>query len=424
MSQGDVLIVGNGSREHALACKLRQSEHVKRIYVASGNSGILGIGDTMPINPQDIASLCRFSLEKGIDLTVVGTETPLKLGIVDLFHRHNLTIFGPTSAAAQIESSKLYAKRIMLEEGIPTAYFKTFVSHETAHAHIHERNYPLVIKADGLASGKGSYVCKDINDAKVALRELMLDRIHGEAANLVIIEDFLEGEELSTHYLCYGLSATPLLTARDAKTLKEGGIGPNTGGMGTFSPVPCFTDHNLFNVEQTIVKPLLMNLVKRGTPYTGCLYPGLMLTKNGPYVVEFNARFGDPETQPLMVLLESDLFLLLKSWACGEGIKPIFKQNMHAVCVVLCSKEYPSSINNPVPIYGIADAESLSDDINVFHGATKRIGTRLHTNGGRILSVTAKAKSIKEARLLAYHACEYIQFEGKQYRNDIAQYAI
>jgi len=420
VAKGDVLVVGNGSREHAFAWKLRQSEYVKHIYVTSANAGIHGIGENMPINPGDTQSLCRFALEKGIDLTVVGPEMPLKLGIVDLFHQHKLTIFGPTEAAARIETSKLYAKKLMMAENIPTAHFRAFVSHETAYAHIHERRHPLVIKADGLASGKGSYVCRDINDTEAALKELMIDRIHGEAGDVVIIEDFLEGKEISIHTLCHGTITASFLTVRDAKTLKEMDIGPNTGGMGTFSPVPRFTGHDLLHVEQTIVKPVLKALIKRGTPYTGCLYPGLMLTQNGPYVVEFNARFGDPETQPLMALMKGDLFLLLKEWARGKATEPVFHDNMHAVCVVLCSKEYPSSTNNPVPIYGITDAEALSDDITVFHGATKLIKSQLHTNGGRVLSVTATGKTLEQARLLAYQACEFIYFKGKQYRTDIA----
>ncbi|MDP3779511.1 MAG: phosphoribosylamine--glycine ligase [bacterium] len=422
MATGDVLVIGNGSREHAFAWKLRQSGHVKRIYVASGNTGIHGIGENIAINPGNIADLCSFALEKDIDLTIVGTEMPLKLGIVDLFRANELTIFGPTAAAARVETSKLYAKDLMMEEGIPTAQFRTFVSHETAYAHIHQRGYPLVIKANGLAGGKGSYVCRGINDAEVALQELMVDRIYDEEGDIVIIEDFLEGEEISLHFLCHGTIMAPLITARDAKTLKEMGVGPNTGGMGTFAPVPRFTDHNLLHVEQTIVKPLLNVLNRRGVSFTGCLYPGLMLTADGPYVVEFNARFGDPETQPLMALMKGDLFLLLKSWAQGILVDPIFQNDMHAVCVVLCSKEYPLSANNPVPIYGIADAEALSDDITVFHGATKLVNSRLHTNGGRVLSVTATGKTLEEARLLTYRACEYIYFEGMQYREDIASH--
>jgi len=249
----------------------------------------------------------------------------------------------------------------------------------------------------------------------------MIKRIHSDAGNIVIIEDFLQGEEISIHALCNEFSIVPLIEARDAKTLKDGNKGSNTGGMGAYSPVPCFTHSDMFHVEQTIIQPLLDALRGRGTVFIGCLYPGLMLTPNGPSVVEFNARFGDPETQVLMALMKNDFFLLLKACINKEPIVPEFSQNKHAVCIVLCSKEYPSSINNPVPIYGVDAAARLSDDVIIFHGATKLVNGQLYTDGGRVLSITAVAESREQARHLAYSICNQIHFKGKQFRRDIAK---
>lgn len=414
MAKGDILIVGKGSREYAFVWKLRQSKHVKQIYVAPGNAGTSDIAKNITI--ENIDDLCRFALEKEIELTIVGPEIPLKLAIVDVFRKNGLDIFGPTAAAAMIETSKLYAKRLMVQKNIPTASFSAFDSYQKAYAHVHQREYPLVVKADGLAGGKGAYVCKDTDAAIDALNDLMVNRIHGTAGDKIIIEDFLQGKEISIHALCHNTASVSLLTARDTKTLK----GKNTGGMGAFAPVPRFTILDMLHVEQTIVKPVLNVLNRRKTPFTGCLYPGLVLTANGPYVLEFNARFGDPETQVLMALMESDLFLLIQAWTRKESIRPIFKKNQHAVCVVLCSKEYPLSINNPVPIYGIEEAEQLSD-VMIFHGATKLINGQLYTNGGRILSIVAIGESIEIARIRVYQACDHIQFHGKQYRSDIAE---
>ena len=420
MAIGDVLVVGNGGREHAIIWKLAQSPHVKKIYTAPGNEGTKENAENIPIKVHDISALCQFALEKDIDLTIVSPELPLELGIADLFHQHNLDIFGPTAVAARVETSKLYAKNLMFQKGILTASFRAFRNYPWALRYVYEKQYPLVIKADGLAGGKASYVCKSVDQAKTALSELMLERIHGKAGDVVIIEDFLEGEEISIHALCNGQNSASLITARDAKRLEDGDKGPNTGGMGAYAPVSRFTNEQLFHVEQSIINPVLHALVKRETPFMGCLYPGLMIVNDVPYVLEFNARFGDPETQVLMMLIQSDLFLLLKSWIHNEPVLPVFMDNIYAVCVVICSKEYPLPINNPVPIHGIKRAHRLSDDIMIFHAATTSIGGMLHTNGGRVLGVTAKGATLDVARDLAYQACDLIDLDG-QYRKDIAR---
>mgnify|MGYP001600708725 FL=1 len=424
MASGDVLVVGNGAREHAFVWKLRQSPFVKSIYVAPGNAGTACIADNISIDITDINTLSHFAREKDIDLTVVGPELPLKLGIVDLFQQNGLCIFGPTASASKIETSKVFAKNLMVEYGIPTAPFRLFSSYQEAYAYIHERDYPLVVKPDDLTGGKGVEVCKEIIQAEIALKKIMLDRVYGDAGNIVIIEDCLQGREVSIHTLCSKNTRHTLIPIQDNKTLGDSDTGPNTGGMGSYAPVDMFRDNDLFHVEQIIIDPILTALRQRGTPFTGCLYTGLMVTANGPKVLEFNARFGDPETQPLMVLFANDLFLILQSYARVEQeIQPIFTNNQHAVCVNLCSEKYPSSEHKSVPIYGIKQAHDLSDKITIFHGATKLIDGQLYTNGGRILSVTAVGDSLEKAASLAYRVCgdKYIHFEGMQYRMDIAK---
>ena len=424
MAIGDVLVIGNGAREHALIWKLRQSPSVRTIYAAPGNSGTAEIAKNIPhIEHTSLPYLLHFAHEKEIDLTVVGPEVSLKQGIVDLFRPNRLNIFGPTLLAAKIETSKAFAKALMRHAGIPTAPFKICRSYQEAYEHIHERGFPLVVKADGLAAGKGVSVCREITEARQAIKEMMIDRIYGSAGDIVVIEDCLTGQEISIHALCNDKIFNMLPPARDSKALKDGNSGPNTGGMAAFAPVPRFTDKDMFHVEQTIVKRALTALRDRGTPFTGCLYPGLMLTQDGPKVLEFNSRFGDPETQPLVTLINGDLFLALKSCACPDSEQIELSYNgKHAVCIVLCSREYPRGINNPVPIHGIERAKRSSDRITIFHGATKFINGQLYTNGGRILSVVATADTLQEARVLAYQACEeHIEFEGKQYRTDVAK---
>ena len=418
MSSGRVLVVGNGGREYALAWKLSQSPFVTSIYAAEGNAGTEKIANNVPIKPMDIYGLCSFAQQMKIDLTVVGPEFPLMLGIVDLFHAHSLSIFGPTMAASKIETSKAFAKKIMLEEGIVTAPFAVFDSYSDALQHIHERGFPLVIKADGLASGKGVYICINLTDAEIALKELMLDRIHGKSGDTVVIEDFLvTGKEISVHALCADNETIVFPPTRDYKRLKNANKGPNTGGMGAYGPLADVAPDMMLHVKHQIIEPVLHGLHKRGTPFTGCLYPGLM----GKSVLEFNARFGDPEALVYMRLIEGDLYLLLKAFADNEQTMPTISfKNEYAVCVALCSAEYPLPINNPVPISGISGAEDISEKVVVFHGATRRTNGSIYTNGGRILYVSATGNTLSEACNLAYRAIEQIYFQEMQCRTDIA----
>lgn len=428
MARGDVLVVGSGGREHAFVWKLRQSPFVEKIYIARGNVGTEYIAQNISIGITDTHNLLQFAREKEIDLTVVGPELPLKLGIVDLFRKNGLCIFGPTAWASKIETSKEFTKKLLSDNQIPTAPFRIFTSHQEAYKHIHERAFPFVIKADGLAGGKGAYVCREIKEAEIALKKMMVDRIYGDSGDRVIIENFLEGYEASIHALCSENIVDTLFPIRDNKTLENGNKGPNTGGMGAYAPAPIKGNPRLFHVEQRIVKPILIALKRLGTPFTGCLYPGLMITADGPKVLEINARFGDPETQVLMALLSNDLFLILKSYACGESeIAPSFLKNKHAVCVVLCSKGYPSFEYKPVPIYGIEQAQSISDNIIISHGATTSINDQLYAKHGRILSVTAIGDSLEEANSLVYRAIAPvgpIYFEGMHYRTDIVKSTI
>ena len=422
MADGDVLVIGNGGREHAFVWKLRQSPLVKSIYVASGNVGTEKIAQNIPITPNDIYALLSFAQHKKIDLTIVGPEQSLSRGIVDLFRLHGLNIFGPMRDASKIESSKAFAKKLMIEEGIDTAPFSIFYAHKEALDHIHKRNLPFVVKADGLANGKGVYICKNIEQAELALKDLMVDRIYGCAGDVIIVEDFLEGKEISIHALCDGNAMVIFPPTQDHKQLNNKGEGPNTGGMGAYSPVPFVTESMMFHVKHQVLRPILRGLRRYGTPYTGCLYPGLILTNKGIKVLEFNARFGDPENQVYMRLLETDLFPLLKSCVDRkmQGI-PVSGKKEYAVCIALCSKEYPLPINNPVPITGVDEAEDISDQIVVFHGATKTINHKLYTNGGRILYVTAVSPKLNDARNLALRAAQIIDFTGKHCRTDIAE---
>lgn len=422
MADGDVLVIGNGGREHAFVWKLRQSPFVKSIYVASGNAGTEKIAQNIPISPNDIYALLSFAQHKKVDLTIVGPEEPLSRGIVDLFRLHGLNIFGPTRGASKIESSKAFAKKLMIEESIATAPFSIFHVYQEALDHICTRNLPFVIKADGLTNGKGVYVCKNIDQAQIALKNLMVDKIYGHAGDIVLVEDFLEGREISIHALCDGNTMVIFPPAQDHKQLNNEGKGPNTGGMGAYGPVPFVTESMMFHVKHEILRPILRGLRRYGTPYSGCLYLGLILTKEGIKVLEFNARFGDPENQVYMRLLETDLFVLLKSCVDRkmQGISVSGKKE-YAVCVALCSKEYPFPMKNPVLITGINEAERISDQIVVFYGATKAINRKLYTNGGRIVYVTAVLPRLDHACDLALQAAQVIEFHGKHYRTDIAK---
>lgn len=420
---GNVLIVGSGGREHALAWKLVQSPHLNKLYIAPGNGGTCGIAENISIKATDITSLVQFAEKHAINLTVVGPDDPLALGIVDAFQAQGLRIFGPTRMAAEIESSKAFAKQLMRDVGISTAPFRIFQKYGEALSYIREHGAPVVVKASGLALGKGAYPCRTLEQAETALTEIKLDRVHKDAGDEVIVEEFLEGQEISIHALSDGDNCVLLPPAQDHKQIFDGDKGKNTGGMGTIAPVPWFNVEMLRDVKQRVVQPTLDTLNQHGRKFIGCLYPGLKMTDDGLQVLEFNARFGDPETQVYMRLLKTDLLDILD--ACVDGrlvdIKVEWRRGF-AVCIVLASDGYPCEYRKNVPIYGINEASQMSDVI-IFHAGTVW-KNRLRTSGGRVLGVTTVGETLQVALDKAYEAVERIHFNGMQYRKDIGVKAL
>lgn len=414
----NVLIIGSGAREHSVAWKLAQSPRIGKLYVAPGNGGTRQVAENVAINPTDFDKLSRFAEEKGIGLTFTDQDDLLARGIVDTFQDRGLRIFGPTQAAAKIESSKAFAKKLMQEEGIPTAPFRIFSEYEEALAYVRGHGAPIVIKADGLALGKGAYPCKALGEAERALRKIMVDRVHGDAGNEVVVEDFLYGKELSIHAFCDGDDLVLLPGARDHKPINDGDEGENTGGMGTIASVSLVSANEMEDIGTRFVSPILEALSKQGCPFTGMLYPGLMRTSNGLMLLEVNARFGDPETQSYLRLLETDLLAILEACADGTLADLTIEWRLgFAVCVVLASGGYPGKYEKDIPIHGIDKAEQLPG-IVVFHAGTSFPDT-LRTSGGRVLSVTGVGDTLSEAQARVYEAVNHISFKGIQYRKDI-----
>ena len=419
-----VLVVGSGGREHALTWKLAQSPHLDALYCAPGNPGTRTLARNVAIAADDVATLRRFAREEQIDLTVVGPEAPLALGITDAFKAEGLRVFGPTQAAAQLESSKIFAKQFMLEAGIPTADAVTFDDLAAAESHIRHHGGPVVVKADGLAAGKGVTVCQNKDEALQAVRRAMQERIFGDAGRRVVLEEFLDGEEASFHVLVDGQNVVPLATSQDHKRAYDGDQGPNTGGMGAYAPAPVVSDALQQRVLSDIVMPTVGGMAARSMPYRGVLYVGLMIVEDRPYVIEFNARFGDPETQALLMLLDDDLLPLLDGAARGQlGDARAQFLPAAAVCVVMAAEGYPGAYSRGMPITGI---EAAADQPNawVFHAGTDERDGHLVTNGGRVLGVTARAGGIAEAIAEAYRAVECIQWPGRQFRRDIGRRAL
>ena len=419
-----VLVVGSGGREHALTWKLAQSPHLDALYCAPGNPGTRTLARNVAIAADDVATLRRFAREEQIDLTVVGPEAPLALGITDAFKAEGLRVFGPTQAAAQLESSKIFAKQFMLEAGIPTADAVTFDDLAAAESHIRHHGGLLVVKADGLAAGKGVTVCQNKDEALQAVRRAMQERIFGDAGRRVVLEEFLDGEEASFHVLVDGQNVVPLATSQDHKRAYDGDQGPNTGGMGAYAPAPVVSDALQQRVLSDIVMPTVGGMAARSMPYRGVLYVGLMIVEDRPYVIEFNARFGDPETQALLMLLDDDLLPLLDGAARGQlGDARAQFLPAAAVCVVMAAEGYPGAYSRGMPITGI---EAAADQPNawVFHAGTDERDGHLVTNGGRVLGVTARAGGIAEAIAEAYRAVECIQWPGRQFRRDIGRRAL
>jgi len=416
-----ILVVGGGGREHALTWKIAQSPRVSKIYCAPGNPGIAQLATCVSIKAEDIAGLVDFARCESIDLTVVGPEAPLVAGIVDAFQKAGLAAFGPSQLAAQLEGSKVFAKELMNRAGISTARHATFTEAGAALEYLKGFTGPVVVKADGLAAGKGVVVAPDVAVAQEAVRDMFAGKF-GPAGQRVVIEECLEGEEVSILALSDGETVVPLLPSQDHKRVGEGDTGPNTGGMGAYAPVPFYSPEIAGEVEANILQPAVRAMAAAGHPYRGVLYAGLMLTRQGPKVLEFNCRFGDPETQPLMLLLQSDLVeLMLATINKGLAQAKIEWHPGAAAGVILAAAGYPGPYAKGDLITGL---EAVPAGVEVFHAGTAREGEQLVTAGGRVLCVTARGENLKDALAKAYTGVEVIQFSGRQYRRDIGHRAL
>src|SRR6266481_1182645 len=420
LSAMKILVIGSGGREHTLAWKLCQSPQAERIFCALGNAGTSEIAENVAIPPTDLKGLARFAKQNRGGLTVVGPDDPLASGIVDLFAAEKLRAFGPTKSAARIEASKIFAKELMRSQKIPTAEARTFSDSSEALHYCERLKFPVVIKADGLALGKGVIIAADPVAARSAIDELMNQRRFGDAGRQIVIEDFLRGTECSLHALVDASSYRLLESARDHKRALDGDHGPNTGGMGAFSPANNWNKKLQSKFETEIMQPLLRGLLQEGITFHGLLYPGLIITNEGARVLEFNCRFGDPETQALLPRMKSDLLPLLEATIDGKiGRHTIEWDERAAVTVVLASGGYPGKYETEKPISGLEDAAKV-DAIEIFHAGTRRANGQIMTAGGRVLAVTALGATIEAARTRAYEAVSRIHFEGCHYRRDVA----
>jgi phosphoribosylamine--glycine ligase len=423
-----VLVIGKGGREHALVWKIAQSPRVQRVYCAPGNAGTAEDGVNVPIEVNDTDAVVKFVRKEGIDLTVVGPEDPLAAGIVDQFQKLGLRIFGPMKSAAELESSKVFAKRLMRHADVPTSEFRVCDHPDVARHYIETREYPVVVKADGLAAGKGVIVCTTTEEALAAIERVMVREEFGRAAGRqVVIEKRLEGEELSLLALVSGRTIVSLAPTQDHKAAFDGDTGPNTGGMGAYCPAPLATPELLAEIDSTILVPTVHAMKRGRRPFRGVLYAGLMITNQGPRVLEFNCRFGDPETQPLLMRLRTDLVDLLEAVVddrLGEFAEDRLDWDTRpAVCVVMASQGYPGNYAKGKVITGLAEAAKLPD-VKVFHAGTKTEHGLTVTDGGRVLSVTALGDTLAEAKRKAYDAVGRIHFQGAFYRRDIADKAL
>ena len=413
-----ILLVGNGGREHALLWKLRRDAPGATIYATRPNGGMLPLCEPVEIAPTDVEALSGFAASRSIDLTLVGPEAPLAMGLADRFRAKGLPVFGPSKAAARIESSKAFAKDLMREEGVPTADYRTFTDAAAAEAWIRDQGAPIVVKASGLAAGKGAIVCPTVDEAVAAANSMLGDFAYGEAGREVVVEEFMEGEELSIFGVTDGSEVALLMASQDHKRIGEGDTGPNTGGMGAFAPVSIATPQLMTEVRERIFRPVLQGLARRDAPFQGLLYLGLMLTPDGPKVVEFNCRFGDPETQVVLPLLSTSLLDLLMAAVDGQGLerlRPRFLDGA-AVTTVVASQGYPGSGPRGLPI----DLSAVSDDgVVVFHAGTRLGPQGLETSGGRVVACTGWGATLDEAAERSRTAAAAVRFEGAQFRNDI-----
>ena len=416
-----VLIVGGGGREHAIARKVSESKRVTKIYCAPGNAGIEEVAECVAIGAMEFDRLVSFAKEKEIDLTIIGMDDPLVGGIVDLFEEQGLRVFGPRKNAAIIEGSKAFSKDLMKKYQIPTAAYETFDSAQEAIDYLKTASYPIVLKADGLALGKGVLICNTYEEAIDGVKSIMLDKQFGPAGDLLVVEEFMTGREVSVLAFCDGNTIKPMTSAQDHKRAKDGDQGLNTGGMGTFSPSPFYTEEVDEFCKKFVYQPTIDAMKSEGRDFIGILFCGLMLTENGPKVLEYNARFGDPEAQVVLPRMKNDIIDVME--ACIDGRLqevPLEFYDNAAVCVVLASDGYPEHYEKGYVIHGLPKFAGKSDFF-VFHAGTKKTREGIVTNGGRVLGITATGKDLREARKKAYEATDWVQFDNKYMRNDIGK---
>ena len=420
----NVLLIGSGGREHAIAWKLSQSKQLKKLFIAPGNPGTAQHGQNVPISVDKTDDLIKFAKENKVELAVIGPEDPLANGIVDAFQAADIKAFGPQKGAAQLEADKAFSKEIMRISSIPTGESRTFDNFQDAKAYIASRDEAVVVKAAGLAKGKGVYVCDDPADGIIAAEQIMKNKIFGDAGNLVIVEEKLLGEEASILAFVDSRNIYIMESSQDHKPIGNNDTGPNTGGMGAYTPAPCVTDKLMAQITKEILVPTVEGMNRNGTPYKGILYAGIMLTQGGPRTLEFNVRFGDPETQPILMRLKSDLLEIMLATCDGTLDQITLKWDKRpAVCVVMSSGGYPGDYEKGKVITGLEQANQLLDTM-VFHAGTAEQDGQIVTNGGRVLGVTALGDDIKQAKANAYKAVELIKFEGAYCRNDISDKAI
>lgn len=418
-----ILVVGGGGREHAIVWALKKSEKVKEIFCAPGNAGIAQLAECVPIAVSEFDELIRFAKEASIDLVFVGPDDPLADGIVDAFEAAGIQAYGPRKNAAEIEGSKIFMKNLLKKYDIPTAKYETFTDYEAASAYLREQSAPIVIKADGLAAGKGVTVAATLEEAEQALREMMVDKVFGQAGSQIVIEECLVGQEMSILAFVDGETVRAMVPAQDHKPIFDGDKGPNTGGMGTYTPLPHIDQAIIDESIQNIIIPTAKAMVSEGRPFRGVLFAGLMITKDGPKTIEFNARMGDPETQVVLPRLQTDLVdIVLASLGGNLDQLDIQWSDEAAVCVVVASEGYPASYPKGRVITGLAEAEAQG--ALVFHAGTAEKDGQFVTNGGRVLGIVGRGRDIAEARARAYEAVSVIDFEGKQNRTDIAAKAL
>ncbi|MDH4127997.1 MAG: phosphoribosylamine--glycine ligase [Spirochaetota bacterium] len=416
----NILVIGSGGREHALVHLISRSNKVNKIFAAPGNAGIREIAECIPIEADDIKNLRQFAIENKIDWTVVGPELPLTLGLVDDFNSLGLKTFGVKKDAARLEASKSFAKKLLKKYNIPTAMYEVFNNKDDAYNYLKNNKFPIVIKADGLAAGKGVYICQSIKEGEVALNEIFIERKFGPAGNTVVIEEYLDGKEISAFAFSDGETVMPLIYAQDYKKIYEGDNGPNTGGMGSYTPVSFMTKDLEKNIYENILKPTIKALNNEGIVYQGVLYAGLMIQNSIPKVLEYNVRFGDPEAQVILPLLKTNIIDVFEA-ITTKTLKSIQLdwENKNAICVVLASDGYPNKYKSGFPISGLDKVKDVSNVI-LYHAGTKLDGDDIITSGGRVLNIIAIKNTMKEAFDAVYLSTELIQFKNKYFRNDIA----